>query len=406
MKSFRNKKLLIAVSTIILSIGFSNLTWADIKTYYNAAAVAITGGSISGTSISGSTGSFTTLTASGTLSFPTVENAITCHSGGGQGSATALNASATFHRVTTVAASGDSCVLPAAVAGAIHCIRNDSSSGNALQLFGVSPDTINAIATGTGIGISNGVGVCLMSTVSGAWTTLANATAISGTGNGVRSASPVLTTPNIGAAIGTSFTASLNGNATEDMVLIRNTDATASGAGQARISFGNNSSAFAGTLGINATTHATKPGWFELLSQSTSPLVLGVNGNDIVAVTTTGIGNAVNSNNLLMGMGAPTTSSGFGTSPSIVSNNGSTTFRLNVGTGGTANGGVVGLPTATTGWNCNIDVLNPTATNLLSKTVTTSSNTTTVTVSNELLSTGSATAWPASTVLMFNCFAY
>lgn len=112
------------------------------------------------------------------------------------------------------------------------------------------------------------------------------------------------------------------------------------------------------------------------------------------------------SGNVLIGLAAPTISSGFGTSPSIASNNGPTTFRLNVGTGGTATGGVIGLPTATNGWNCQFSIFNPTATNLLSQNVMTASSTTTVTITNELTSTGIATAWPASTVLIGSCFSY
>lgn len=50
----------------------------------------------------------------------------------------------------------------------------------------------------------------------------------------------------------------------------------------------------------------------------------------------------------------PTISSGFGTGPSVTASNGTWTFRINVGTGGTASSGVIGLPAATTGWNCQV----------------------------------------------------
>ena len=91
---------------------------------------------------------------------------------------------------------------------------------------------------------------------------------------------------------------------------------------------------------------------------------------------------------------APTISSGFGTSPSIVSSNGTTSFRVNVGTGGVATSGVVGLPAATTGWNCQV-------TDFSNNTVTreTASTTTTVTVT-------AAAAWAASDILIFNCAAF
>jgi hypothetical protein len=49
---------------------------------------------------------------------------------------------------------------------------------------------------------------------------------------------------------------------------------------------------------------------------------------------------------------APTISSGFCTSPTIVANNGTGAFQVNVGTCGATNNGTIGLPTATTGWHC------------------------------------------------------
>lgn len=108
---------------------------------------------------------------------------------------------------------------------------------------------------------------------------------------------------------------------------------------------------------------------------------------------------------LIMSATAPTISSGFGTSPSITAN-GTLTFRLNVGTGGTASSGVIGLPTASTGWNVTCVVFNPTATNLLHTTSQTASTTSSATITNYLTSTGAATAWPASTVLIVTAVAY
>lgn len=103
---------------------------------------------------------------------------------------------------------------------------------------------------------------------------------------------------------------------------------------------------------------------------------------------------------------APTILSGFGPSPSVASSNGTATFRLNVGTGGTAKSGVIGMPTAANGWNCHFDVFDPSSTNLRSQTVVTASSTYSVTVTNELISSGAATAWPARTVLIGSCSAY
>lgn len=104
---------------------------------------------------------------------------------------------------------------------------------------------------------------------------------------------------------------------------------------------------------------------------------------------------------------APTISSGFGTSPSVSAENGTIAFRVDVGTGGAATSGVIGLPTATTGWNCWVDDLTAQAANDGDeRTVQTASSTTTATVENQTVSTGAAVAWSASDVLLVSCFAY
>lgn len=107
---------------------------------------------------------------------------------------------------------------------------------------------------------------------------------------------------------------------------------------------------------------------------------------------------------LLCSATAPTISSGFGTSPAIPANNGTCAFTVNVGTGGTASAGVVGLPTATTGWVCT--VTNRTGVNANrgdQHTVQTASATTTATFQNQTISTGAALAWTASDVLSVSC---
>lgn len=103
---------------------------------------------------------------------------------------------------------------------------------------------------------------------------------------------------------------------------------------------------------------------------------------------------------------APTISSGFGTSPSVASNNGTAAFTINVGTGGAATSGVVGLPTATTGWNCFVNDLTAAAAHVAYNTRQTASTTTTATLENQTTSTGAAVAWAASDILRVSCFAY
>lgn len=98
----------------------------------------------------------------------------------------------------------------------------------------------------------------------------------------------------------------------------------------------------------------------------------------------------------------PTISSGFGTAPSVSGT--ATAFRLNVGTGGIATGGVIGLPATGTGWNCQILNLTALAANRADqRTVQTASTTTTATVQNQTISTGAALVWTASDILAGSC---
>jgi hypothetical protein len=103
---------------------------------------------------------------------------------------------------------------------------------------------------------------------------------------------------------------------------------------------------------------------------------------------------------------APTIASGFGTSPSIPSNNGTAAFTVNVGTGGSATSGVLTMPTASTGWICHVNDLTAAAAHVAYNTRQTASSTTSVTLENQTTSTGAAVAWAASDILQVSCFAY
>lgn len=92
--------------------------------------------------------------------------------GGGQTNATALTA--TYNKVTTVASANDSVKLPASVAGMMVAITNGHAS-NSLQVFGVSPDTINGVATGTGVALAAGKTGIYLCPVAGAWHLLLSA---------------------------------------------------------------------------------------------------------------------------------------------------------------------------------------------------------------------------------------
>ncbi len=110
------------------------------------------------------------------------------------------------------------------------------------------------------------------------------------------------------------------------------------------------------------------------------------------------------SNHLLLSAAAPTISSGFGSTPSIVANNGTGAFQVNVGTGGAATSGVVGLPTASTGWVCQAtDITTTSSTVFMTK--QTASTVSSATFGN-FNDTGSAAAWTASDKLNVSCHAY
>lgn len=97
------------------------------------------------------------------------EDTITAFATGGQTSATALSATKTFHRVSVCATAADSVKLPAATVGQAHYLRNDGAA--AMQVFGQATETINGVASATGISQAVGMGVWYVCTTAGAWTT-------------------------------------------------------------------------------------------------------------------------------------------------------------------------------------------------------------------------------------------
>jgi hypothetical protein len=107
---------------------------------------------------------------------------------------------------------------------------------------------------------------------------------------------------------------------------------------------------------------------------------------------------------LLISGTAPTVSSGFGTGASVTASNGTSAFRINVGTSNTGTG-TIGMPTAANGWNCHITDLTNQGTNQMETLETGSSGTTSVVVQN-YNSSGGLHAWVDSDVLAVSCFAY
>lgn len=110
-------------------------------------------------------------------------------------------------------------------------------------------------------------------------------------------------------------------------------------------------------------------------------------------------------NKLLFDYRAPTAiAAGFGTSPSISSNNGNKTFRVTVGSGGTDSTGTLTMPAASTGWNCQIsDMSAPAGKAAFTKVTSSSATSIAVTAYRD---DGTAFAWNAGTTLVFSCDAY
>src|SRR6185437_2635043 len=102
----------------------------------------------------------------GGLLYKTVEDAITAHSGGTQAAAYQLTKQ--INHVVTVAAANDSVALHAAVAGLEIQITNGHAS-NSIQVFGAGTDTINDVATATGVAQAAGKSAIYSCPVAGKW---------------------------------------------------------------------------------------------------------------------------------------------------------------------------------------------------------------------------------------------
>ena len=91
---------------------------------------------------------------------------IAANSGGVQAGATLLTLGA-FNNITTVAGSNYSVALPASFVGAQAIVSNQGA--NTAKIFGTSPDTINGVATATGITIPAGAIFTFTCAVAGNW---------------------------------------------------------------------------------------------------------------------------------------------------------------------------------------------------------------------------------------------
>lgn len=94
------------------------------------------------------------------------EDGITAKVGGGQSGARALVQR--INVVTGVASAADSVKLIPALPGKWQLVTNAHAS-NSMQVFGQGTDTINGVATGTGVAQANGVSALYYCATLGAW---------------------------------------------------------------------------------------------------------------------------------------------------------------------------------------------------------------------------------------------
>lgn len=272
-----------------------------------------------------------------------------------------------------------------------------SGQGGALTILcgagGVAGTTTGAASVGGALALTSGAG--------GAATASGGAGAVGGTvtitgGAGGRGANPaggngraggeITITSGVGGDGATGQTAGVGGALT-----IRSGGGGAAGGGTGATA----GAVILDTGALVAGTAAT----MALGATNAGTITLGRSGQSVNVVSSIQV-NAV----LAFSPTAPTISSGFGTSPSVSSNNGTVAFRINVGTGGAATSGVIGLPTATTGWNCFCnDITTTSATVFLCK--QTASETNSATIGN-FNTSAAAAAWTASDILSVNCVAF
>lgn len=163
----------------------------------------------------------------------------------------------------------------------------------------------------------------------------------------------------------------------------------------------------AGKLQLTGTTPMFQLGGttssFPALKQSGSSIQVKV--ADDSAFAPLGLRDLSTANATLLFSAAPTISSGFGSSPSIANNNGTGAFVVNVGTGGTATSGVIGLPAATTGWILHCIDITAAAGHTGLRTVQTASTTNSATIESQN-SAGTATAWATGSLVRIIAMAY
>lgn len=155
-----NVRLAIGANTTVYSVVAGLPAWITVSTLLTNLGLA-----------AASNVTFASLTTTG-VNVASAANALTAHSGGGQGSALALTKA--INRITTVAAGGDSVKLPSAVAGTEVTVIN-AAAANAMDCFPASGEVINALSANTALSIIANKTVSFFCAVSGIWNSLVTA---------------------------------------------------------------------------------------------------------------------------------------------------------------------------------------------------------------------------------------
>lgn len=114
---------------------------------------------------SGTGGNGTPTTITGGISGVTPTTGLTAHAGGTQAAALALTTG--INHITVCATGGDSVRLPVSVAGMQVTVINAGAAS--AQVYGAGTDTINAVATATGVALTNGKTAMYSCPVAGQW---------------------------------------------------------------------------------------------------------------------------------------------------------------------------------------------------------------------------------------------
>ena len=115
------------------------------------------------------------LTLSNWFNIPqvSIEDKITATAAGNQ--ATAYKLTAVQSRITVCVTNGDSVKLPPAIVGSAFVVINDGAA--TCQVYGSGTDTIDGVATATGVTVSNAKRAIFYCVANGLWQSLGGSTA-------------------------------------------------------------------------------------------------------------------------------------------------------------------------------------------------------------------------------------